>query len=581
MLEYFHLIRPWWLLALLPVVAIAILWSRRNSGQSKWTSAISEDLLKVLLEEGVSKTKRWFSSLVVGALILVTIGLSGPAWQKLPQAVEQKQDTLIILLDLSLSMFADDIKPSRVERARQKIADILRARKEGVTALVAYAGDGHAVVPLTDDTKTIENLLFSLSPEMMPVFGSNPNHALEIAYELFENAGILQGRILLITDGIDDISSVTRHRNISFPISILGIGTAQGAPIPLDRLRQPGRFLQTQEGNRVVALLDEERLQQVADISYGYYQTVNLGNQDINYVLSTKLPSEDKSIEVERKFDTWIDQGYWAAIILLPLLLAAFRKGVFVSLALCLVIPTGSIQASPLTNFWESIWLRDDQIALKALRQGEPEKAAALFKDEQWESVANYRSGEYENSLNGFRKNKTSDGLYNQGNALARIGQYEESIASYEQALISQPNDPDTLFNKALVEKLLEEKQQSNDQDGQNQEDQQSESSNDSQSSSSDEQQEKNQEENQSGDENQSKEEQKEAENKNSEQGTKPQQQEEDDESTRDEKKQALAQWLRRVPDDPGGLIRRKFQHETKQRLRRGEYENRQGDKVW
>ena len=125
MLEYFHLNRPWWLLALLPVVAIAILWSRKNSGQSKWTSAISGDLLKVLLEEGVSKTKRWFSSLVVGALILVTIGLSGPAWQKLPQEVEQKQDTLIILLDLSLSMFADDVKPSRVERARQKIAKLI------------------------------------------------------------------------------------------------------------------------------------------------------------------------------------------------------------------------------------------------------------------------------------------------------------------------------------------------------------------------------------------------------------------------------------------------------------------------
>ena len=579
MLEYFHLIRPWWLLALLPVVAIAILWSRRNSGQTKWTSAISEDLLKVLLEDRTAGAKRWFSALVVGTLILVTIGLSGPAWQKLPQEVEQKQDTLIILLDLSLSMFANDVKPSRVERARQKIADILRARKEGVTALVAYAGDGHAVVPLTDDTKTIENLLFSLSPEMMPVFGSNPNHALEIAYELFENAGILQGRILLITDGIDDISSVTKHRNISFPISILGIGTKNGAPIPLDRLRQPGRFLQTQEGNRVVALLDEERLQQVADISYGHYQTVSLGNQDINYVLSTKLPSEDKSIEVERKFDTWIDQGYWAAIILVPLLLAGFRKGVFVSLGLCLVIPTGSIQASALTDFWESMWLRDDQIALKALRQGEPEKAASLFTDEQWESVANYRSGEYETSLNGFRKNKTSDGFYNQGNALARIGQYEDSIASYQQALISKPNDPDTLFNKALVEKLLEEKQQSNDQDGQNQQDEQSDSSNDSQNSSADEQQEQNKEENQSGDENKSQEEQGQ-EDKSSEQGTEPQQ-EEDDESTRDEKKQALAQWLRRVPDDPGGLIRRKFQHETKQRLRRGEYENRQGDKVW
>ena len=104
------------------------------------------------MEERNASAKLWFSGLVVGTLILVTVGLSGPAWQKLPQEVEQKQDTLIILLDLSLSMFANDVKPSRVERARQKIADILRARNEGVTALVAYAGDGHAVVPLTDDT---------------------------------------------------------------------------------------------------------------------------------------------------------------------------------------------------------------------------------------------------------------------------------------------------------------------------------------------------------------------------------------------------------------------------------------------
>ena len=579
MLETFHLLRPWWLLAIIPALLILFYWLKRNYGNSRWNSAISSELLKVLLEDTPGQSRAWFSGIVVATLLLVLIGLSGPAWQKLPQAVEQKQDTLIILLDLSLSMFADDLKPSRIERARQKITDILRARKEGVTALVAYAGDAHAVVPLTDNVKTIENLLFSLSPEMMPVFGSNPNHALEIGHELFANAGTQQGRILLITDGVDDISSVTRHRSVSFPISIMGIGTEDGAPIPLDRLRQPGRYLQTQEGNRIIAMLDKSRLEQIASIAHGHYKTISLGDNDIEYLLSTRLPSEDKSIEVERKFDTWIDEGYWAVILLIPILLAGFRKGLIVSMAIFLMLPAKSIYAESTSEFWNSLWLRDDQRAMKALSHGEPEKAASLFEDKQWESVANYRSGEYETSLNGFRKNKTSDGFYNQGNALARIGQYEDSIASYQQALISKPNDPDTLFNKALVEKLLEEKQQSNDQDGQNQQDEQSDSSNDSQNSSADEQQEQNKEENQSGDENKSQEEQRQ-EDKSSEQGTEPQQ-EEDDESTRDEKKQALAQWLRRVPDDPGGLIRRKFQHETKQRLRRGEYENRQGDKVW
>ena len=579
MLETFHLLRPWWLLALLPAIFIIFYWLKRNYGKSTWNSAISSELLRVLLEDHTSQSRRWFSGIVVATLILVLVGLSGPAWEKLPQAVEQKQDTLIILLDLSLSMFADDLKPSRIERARQKITDILRARKEGVTALVAYAGDAHAVVPLTDDVKTIENLLFSLSPEMMPVFGSNPNHALEISHELFSNAGTQQGRILIITDGIDDISSVTRHRNVSFPISIMGIGTEEGAPIPLDRLRQPGRFLQTQEGNRIVAILDKSRLEQISSITHGHYETVSLGDRDIEYLLSTKLPSEDKSIEVERKFDTWIDQGYWAVVILIPFLLAGFRKGLIVSMTILLMLPSKPLYAASSSELWDSLWLRDDQIAMKALTHGEPEKAASLFKDKQWESVANYRSGEYEASLNGFQENKTPDGHYNLGNALARLGQYEQAIKNYEQALLTQPGDEDTLFNKALVEKLLEEKQSSNEENSQSQQDQNSDPSEDSQTSSSDEQQGDGEEQNQSENSNQAQEEREKSEAKGNEQ--KSEAQDENEESTRDEKKEALAQWLRRVPDDPGGLIRRKFQHETKQRLRRGEYENRQGDKVW
>ena len=579
MLETFHLLRPWWLLAIVPALLILFYWLKRNYGNSRWNSAISSELLKVLLEDTPGQSRAWFSGIVVATLLLVLIGLSGPAWQKLPQAVEQKQDTLIILLDLSLSMFADDLKPSRIERARQKITDILRARKEGVTALVAYAGDAHAVVPLTDDVKTIENLLFSLSPEMMPVFGSNPNHALEIGHELFANAGTQQGRILLITDGVDDISSVTRHRSVSFPISIMGIGTEDGAPIPLDRLRQPGRYLQTQEGNRIIAMLDKSRLEQIASIAHGHYKTISLGDNDIEYLLSTRLPSEDKSIEVERKFDTWIDEGYWAVILLIPILLAGFRKGLIVSMAIFLMLPAKSIYAESTSEFWNSLWLRDDQRAMKALSHGEPEKAASLFEDKQWESVANYRSGEYEASLNGFQIDNTSDGHYNQGNALAKLGQYEAAITSYGEALLLNPDDQDTLFNKALVERLLEEKQQSNEENDQSQQNQNSDPSEDSQTSSSDEQQGAGEDQNQSENSDQAQQEQERNKEKGNEQ--KNEAQDETEESTRDEKKEALAQWLRRVPDDPGGLIRRKFQHETKQRLRRGEYENRQGDKVW
>ena len=267
MFDQFHLLRPEWLPAFIPLAALAWYWLRRTQSGSGWENSIDDNLLNVLLESSSSGPTRWLRGLLFTALAVAALGLSGPTWEKLPQDVEQKNDALIILLDLSLSMLAEDVKPSRIERARQKITDVLRIREEGQTALIAYAGDAHAVVPLTDDTATIANLLVALSPEMMPVFGSNPDHAITLAHELFENSFIQQGRILMVTDGIDNINSVSSHRSRAYPISILGIGTEAGAAIPLDRVRQPGRFLLTQEGNRIIALLDEERLSDVAQMT--------------------------------------------------------------------------------------------------------------------------------------------------------------------------------------------------------------------------------------------------------------------------------------------------------------------------
>ena len=213
MLDEFHFLRPWWLLALVPMCTLAWLWVKRTQAVSKWESTISSELLDVLIDKSSERSSRTLTTILLISAFIAPIGLAGPTWEKLPQQVEQKNDALIVLLDLSLSMLAEDVKPSRVERARQKIIDILRAREEGLTGLVAYAGDAHAVVPLTDDAATIENLLFSLSPEMMPVYGSNPNHGLELAHELFENGLLQQGRVLIITDGVDEVSAVTRHRN--------------------------------------------------------------------------------------------------------------------------------------------------------------------------------------------------------------------------------------------------------------------------------------------------------------------------------------------------------------------------------
>ncbi len=578
MLENFHFLRPEWLLALVPLLGIGWLWLRRNQRGSGWDSAIDDELLAVLLDGGPRGSNRSLRLLLLAAVTIGCLGAAGPTWEKLPQNVEQKDDALIILLDLSLSMLAQDVRPSRIERARQEITDVLRLREEGQTALIAYAGDAHAVVPLTDDTATISNLLASLSPEMMPVFGSNPDHALTLAHDLFENSLVLQGRILIVTDGIDLLNDVTRHRSAAYPISVLGVGTEDGATIPLDRVRQPGRTLRTQEGNEVIAFLDEDRLREAARLSHGSYALASLGDNDLRTVLGTPLPGDDNTIEVEREFDTWFDQGHWLVVLVLPLMLLAFRKGVFIAIVAAVCLPAPQAHADGLGELWSSLWLRDDQRAHQALRYGEPERAAALFDDPQWQSVAEYRSGNYATSLNGFAEDPSTTGRYNEGNSLAQLSEYEAAIDAYEDVLARDPDHEDAAFNKALVERLLEEQQQQQQQE-QDQQDQANNENSDSEQQQQQDQEQQSEEEQQNENSDQQ---QQDSEQQEEQHGQEQQTAENpEDEASRDEKQEALEQWLRRVPDDPGGLLKRKFSHETKQRLRSGDYEHRQGGKLW
>ncbi|NOX51761.1 MAG: VWA domain-containing protein [Gammaproteobacteria bacterium] len=582
-IEDFHFLRPWWLLSILPLLYWVWLWIKKTQRGSGWESAIDSQLLSVLIDASHIRSGRLLGTLLLVAITAACIGLAGPTWEKLPQSVEQKNDALIILLDLSLSMLAQDTKPSRIERARQEVTDILRLRQEGQTALVAYAGDAHVVVPLTDDTSTITNLLTSLSPEMMPVYGSNPNHALSLAAELFENSSLQQGRMILITDGIDDISSVSRHADRAFPISILGIGTEAGGPIPLDLVRQPGRYLQTQEGNQIVALLDQTRLAQVAALTHGRYAAAQFGDADINFALTQPLPGEDDTIEVEREFDTWFDQGHWVTLILLPLMLLLFRKGVLVCTLIVFssILPAPPAQAGVLSDTWEALWLRDNQRAHKALRHGQPEKAISLFDDSKWAAIAQYRSGDYAAALKGFDQDDSVTGRYNQANSQARLAEYQVALDLYKQVLAIDPSHEDALFNKELVERLLEEQQNQQQQQNQEQQSQANNEDSESQQNNQQDSQDQSEQDEQGTNPEQQKEQSSEQEQQNEQQGDQQTAQAEQDDETRDEKQDALEQWLRRVPDDPGGLIRRKFSHETKQRLRRGEYENRQGEKLW
>jgi Ca-activated chloride channel family protein len=277
-------------------------------------------------------------------------------------------------------------------------------------------------------------------------------------------------------------------------------------------------------------------------------------------------------------------------------MLASFHRGLIAALLLTVMVPEPSwAQANPvdrsanqvaeapaavgnpLSRLWQTLWLRPDQQAYRALQNGDPATAARLFEDTQWRGSARYRSGDFSGAVSDFTQDASLTGLYNQGNALARLGRYPEAIERYEQVLQEDPGQQEAAFNKALLEKLLEQQNQQEQAEQEQQDQQQQQQSQESQTSDSDQQQDQGEQE----DEQQQSEQKPEESEQQSDDESAEESEAEEDTAERDEKQETLEQWLRRVPDDPGGLLRRKFQHETKQRLRQGDYSNRQDEQVW
>ena len=595
----FHLMRPEWLWALLPAIVMAgLLWRLRHRSGS-WSSIIAPDLLPHLIGDSSGKQKHSLAPALLLAWALAAIAAAGPSWQKLPQPVHQKQDALIMVMDLSYSMMAADLAPSRYDRARQKLLDLLEQRKEGQTGLIAYAGDAHIVTPLTDDTPTIANLLPALNPGMMPVPGSEPAAALTQAIELLHSAGVQQGRILLVTDGITardrkEVADIVKGSGMG--LAIMGIGTASGAPLPLPK----GGFLKDDSGAIVMPSLDEGLLRGLAADTGGRYMRLQIDDSDLDYLLAENLLNvPEQTLVLDRAADAWEDQGYLLILLLLPVVLSLFRRGWIVCLLPLVFAP---VPQTAQAGVWDDLWLTRDQQGQRALQQQDNEAAAQLFENRDWAGTAAYRYGDYESAAQDFTGADSADRFYNRGNALAKAGQLEEAMEAYRQSLEVQPGQQDAIDNLALLEELQkqQQEQQQSDQDQEKQDqdqEQDQEQNQDQQQSEQDQQQQDNQsqqdqEQQSSEQDQQQKQEEQESESQQDQTDEEEQASEEEKQASEDpqakeqqdqldeaiaqaqqedlEKEQAMEQWLRRVPDDPSGLLRQKFRYESQQRQQQG-----------
>ncbi len=590
----FHFLRPEWLWALPLIALMTYGLAHRRLATGSWQRVIDPALAPFVLSRTQIKrlNYRWWMTLIGG--VLAVLALAGPSWNRVEQPVFRSEQAVVIALDLSRSMDAQDLTPSRLTRARLKILDILERRQSGQTALVVYSSNAFTVTPLTTDSDTVAALVNSLSTDIMPSRGSYAVSAISKSKQLLEQAGAVLGEVLLITDGGTSPAAERAARDLQkagYSLSVLGVGTSDGAPIP----RGGGGFITDRSGNIVVPKIESAALRSLAAAGGGRFAMLSADNSDLDYLLSGPVGSTAASDE-SLATDQWQEEGPWLLVLLVPMAALAFRRGLVMVLFVFL-LPL----ADPVYAFeWKDLWLTKDQQAQRQLDEGNALEAGELFEDPVWQAVAKYRAGEYGPSAAGFATQEDIDSLYNLGNALARLGEFETAIDAYEEVLEMDAGMEDAAYNRDLLRDLLEKNQDSQ---GGQQGDQQnsSEAGGGAQQSEGQSQSDQSGQEGSSGDpgaegessvrdeENVNQEDlqamqaelERAAQEAQQQAGESQEQQgmsEVDAEAMRraQEQRQAMEQWLRRIPNDPGGLLRRKFRYQYQRQGR-----DQDGNNLW
>ncbi len=602
MIEQFHFLRPWWLLALPLLAWVVWLLARRGFDKGNWRSVIDPRLLPHVVGADADPRRSrlpWILAVVAACAILA---LAGPVWEKRSQSVYRQPSALVVALDLSRSMDATDIKPSRLVRARHKVADILNLRKEGQSSLVVYAADAFAVTPLTSDTETILALLPDLETALMPAQGSRADRAFERALELFANSAVQHGDLLLVSDDLGD-REVERieallEKHPGHRISVLAIGTPEGGPIPLSN----GGFLKNQQGAIVVAGMNIDNMRRVAERAGGAFSMISTDDIDVNtltYVIESGADERQAELS-DRSAELWRELGPGLVLLTLPFAALAFRRGMIWALPLAVMLLPPDAQALD----WQSLWQNDDQRALRLFEQGEHAAAAETFDDTEWRAAASFRAGDFAAAAEGWQQADGDDAVYNRGNALAAMGRYEEALEAWDRLLERNPGHADARYNRDAVAEWLEQQKQTSQQAQRGQSAEQSDQAEQSddrqvqQGSQDSEQaqggsggaddapsQQEPWEQTRQGGQQQAEQRQNDAETQFDAQqqaqgeqeqaaaaprqpGEGEQRDDGPDVASLDQQmsEQAAEQWLRKIPDDPGGLLRRKFIYQYRRR---------------
>ena len=419
-----HFLRPAWLWALLALPLLAMWWRSRRRRASIWREAVDPHLLQALL--GKTGGRAQSAPVLIAALgwTLAVVALAGPSWRQVEQPLWQSASPLVIALDLSGTVMAADVPPSRLAQARAKVATLLAERDGGQVGLVAFADDAFTVAPLTPDAANVALFLDALHPGVMPVDGQRLDRAIAWSTGLLRQAGFDSGDILVLTDDADAAArdAAANAAAQGYRVSALGVGSTAGAPYRLA------------SGGFATVRLDPGSLRELAAAGGGRYATITSDRGDLDALGVLEPRSGDGTHQPGERGRSWQDGGFWLLPPLMLLALLAFRRGapaVMLVLVLVLWWP-GRVAASDL-------WQRPDQRAYQQMQQ----------------AAEAYRNGDFDDAAERYAQVEGADADYNRGNALAKAGHYPQAIEAYEEALRQDPGMEDAIANKRAVEAAM------------------------------------------------------------------------------------------------------------------------------
>jgi Ca-activated chloride channel family protein len=448
-------LRPEWLLALPAALALAWAWWRARTGTGPWRGVVDPVLLAELAGRAPGAGHRLALGLGAATLVLVCAALAGPTWRTQPVALHRDAGARIVVLDLSPSMDAVDVAPTRLERARVAVADLLRDAAGAHLGLVVFAADAFSVAPLTADPAVLVHLLGGITTGVVPRAGSRPDLGLELARKLLAESGAAGGEVILVGDSAGDARALAAARALGgagFALSVLAVGTPHGGPV---RVAERS-FARTEAGEVFVARPEFEALARVARAGSGRFQLLPAAAPTPRFARGAQ-PARAMRAAVENAASARQDDGALFALLALPFAALLFRRG---WLACVAVLAFGLSWPQPALAFdWPDLWHRADQQAAQAFAKGIPGDEARLLEKldpgSPWRAMVYYRAGRYAEAEAQFAALDTADAHYNRGNALALAGLLEQAVQAYDAALVRRPRMDDALHNRALVREAL------------------------------------------------------------------------------------------------------------------------------